>query len=224
MNNIFPLLAIETSDSICGACVYFTEEKFFTSKLILRHSHSEKLFEVINSVLSMASIKQNELKSIAVSSGPGSFTGLRIGMSAAKGIAQALSIPIIPVPTFEALAMQISTFLSENSLFIISNKVGRDEVYFAKFQIKGNNYIFREELKIVPLSELDSLPNDVHIFGNIFESSSKKNFNSKTISAPDPEFIAKWAVNFGMDRRITDIDFLEPNYLKDFIVKEKKNV
>lgn len=174
MNNIFPLLAIETSDSICGACVYFTEEKFFTSKLILRHSHSEKLFEVINSVLSMASIKQNELKSIAVSSGPGSFTGLRIGMSAAKGIAQALSIPIIPVPTFEALAMQISTFLSENSLFIISNKVGRDEVYFAKFQIKGNNYIFREELKIVPLSELDSLPNDVHIFGNIFESSSKK--------------------------------------------------
>lgn len=223
MNNIFPLLAIETSDSVCGVCIYFNEEKFFASKLVLKHSHAEKLFEVINSVLSMASIKQNELKSIAVSNGPGSFTGLRIGMSAAKGIAQALLIPIIPVPTFEALALQISTYLPENSLFIISTKVGRDEAYFAKFQIKGNNYIFRQELKIIPISELNSLAEYLQIFGNIFESSPEKYFNSKTISAPDPEFIARWAATFGIDKGTMDFDLLEPNYLKDFIVKEKKN-
>lgn len=226
MNNIYPLLAIETSDSICGACVYFTDEKFFSSKLILKHSHAEKLFEVINSVLAMASITQNELKAIAVSNGPGSFTGLRIGMSAAKGIAQALSIPIIPVPTFEALALQISSILSEGSTFIISNKVGRDEVYFAKFQIMGNNYIFREELKIITLSELNLIPEDILIFGNAFSMSSEKSKSYKSyksISAPDPEYIAKWAITFGIEKKITDIDFLEPNYLKDFIVKEKKN-
>ena len=62
MNNIFPLLAIETSDSVCGACVYYDEEKYFSSKLILKHSHAEKLFDVIKSVLDMASITQNELK------------------------------------------------------------------------------------------------------------------------------------------------------------------
>lgn len=223
MNNIYPLLAIETSDSICGACVYFTEEKFFSSKLILKHSHAEKLFEVINSVLAMASIKQNELKAIAVSNGPGSFTGLRIGMSAAKGIAQALSIPIIPVPTFEAFAFQISYILSEGSTFIISNKVGRDEVYFAKFQIMGNNYIFSEELKIITILELNLIPEDILIFGNAFNLSSEKSKSLKSISAPDPEYIAKWAVTFGIEKKITDIDFLEPNYLKDFIVKEKKN-
>lgn len=223
MNNIYPLLAIETSDSICGACVYFTDEKFFSSKLILKHSHAEKLFEVINSVLTMASMTQNELKAIAVSNGPGSFTGLRIGMSAAKGIAQALSIPIIPVPTFEALAFQISSILSEGSTFIISNKVGRDEVYFAKFQIMGNNYIFREELKIITLSELNLIPEDILIFGNAFSMSSEKSKSYKSISAPDPEYIAKWAITFGIEKKITDIDFLEPNYLKDFIVKEKKN-
>ena len=110
MNNFLPLLAIETSDSICGACVYFDEERYFSSKVILKHSHSEKLLEVIQSILHQASISQNDLKLIAVSNGPGSFTGLRIGMSAAKGMAQALSIPILPVPTFEALAMQISEF------------------------------------------------------------------------------------------------------------------
>lgn len=221
MNN-YPLLAIETSDSICGACVYFSEEKFFSSKLVLKHSHAEKLFEVIKSVLAIASITQNELKAIAVSIGPGSFTGLRIGMSAAKGIAQSLSIPIIPVPTFEALALQISSILSEGSTFIISNKVGRDEVSFAKFQITGNNYIFKEELKILPVSDLNLIPKDILTFGNTLELSSEKTISSKSISAPDAEYIAKWAVTFGIDKMVTDIDFLEPNYLKDFIVKEKK--
>ena len=223
MNNIFPLLAIETSDSICGACVYFDENKFFSSKLILKHSHAEKLFEVINSVLAMASINQSELKSIAVSNGPASFTGLRIGMSAAKGIAQALSIPIIPVPTFEALALQISSFLPDRTEFIISNKVGRDELYFAKFQIMSNNYIFSEELKIVPIFEQGSIPKEILIFGNAFHSGAVDTNNFRNISAPDPEFIAKWAVTFGIDKLTTDIDFLEPNYIKDFIVKEKKN-
>ena len=221
MNDIYPLLAIETSDSICGACVYFSEEKFFSSKLVLKHSHAEKLFEVINAVFEMASITQNELKSIAVSNGPGSFTGLRIGMSAAKGIAQALSIPIIPVPTFEALTFQRSSMLPEGSNFIISTTAGRDEVYFAMFQITGNNYIFKEELKIIPVSKLNLIPMDILIFGNTFDFNSEKTICSKSISAPDAEFIAKWAATFGIDKIVTDIDFLEPNYLKDFIVKEK---
>ena len=103
MNDLIPILAIETSDNICGVCVYFDEAKYFTSKILLKHSHSEKLFEVISSVVQQAEIEFDEIKSLAVSSGPGSFTGLRIGMAAAKGIAQVLSIPIIPVPTFETM-------------------------------------------------------------------------------------------------------------------------
>jgi tRNA threonylcarbamoyladenosine biosynthesis protein TsaB len=222
MNDIYPLLAIETSDSSCGACVYFNEEKYFSSKLILKHSHAEKLFEIIGSVLNLALITQTDLKSIAVSIGPGSFTGLRIGMSAAKGIAQALSIPIIPVPTFEALAYQISRILPDKFLFIIANKVGRDELYFAKFQIMGNNYIFKEELKIVPLLEFSSLVKDVPVFGNVVTLDTDINIDVKNISSPDPEFIAKWATNFGLNKIISEIDFIEPNYIKDFIVKEKK--
>ena len=222
MNDIYPLLAIESSDSSCGACVYFNEEKYFSLKLILKHSHAEKLFEIIGSVLNLALITQTDLKSIALSIGPGSFTGLRIGMSAAKGIAQALSIPIIPVPTFEALAYQISRILPDKFLFIIANKVGRDELYFAKFQIMGNNYIFKEELKIVPLLEFSSLVKDVPVFGSVVTLDTDINIDVKNISSPDPEFIAKWATNFGLNKIISEIDFIEPNYIKDFIVKEKK--
>jgi len=222
MNNILPLLAIETSNNICGACVYFSDEKYFSSKVILKHSHSEKLFEVIKSVISQASISKNELKAISVSAGPGSFTGLRIGMSAAKGMAQALSIPIIPVPTFEALALQISQFLPNNGSFYICNKVGRDELYFAKFQIKGNNYIFKEELKIIPVSDFYSVSIKDKIFGNIDIENSGERFDITNIPAPDSEFVAKWAAEYGIKNQINEIDFVEPNYLKDFIFKGKK--
>ena len=222
MNDLIPILAIETSDNICGVCVYFDEAKYFASKILLKHSHSEKLFEVISSVVQQAEIEFDEIKSLAVSSGPGSFTGLRIGMAAAKGIAQVLSIPIIPVPTFETMAMQISTYLPQNSSFIISNKVGRDELYFGKFQIKSNNYIFQEELKIVQKSEFNSLSKNQLIFGNVVDINSDLISKQKNISAPDPEFVAKWAVENGDDKKVFEFDYLEPNYLKEFLVKEKK--
>jgi tRNA threonylcarbamoyladenosine biosynthesis protein TsaB len=222
MIDLLPLLAIETSDNICSACVYYNDEKYFSSKVILKHSHAEKLFGTIESVINQAETSFTEIKAVAVSSGPGSFTGLRIGMSAAKGIAQASGLSIIPVPTFHALALQISNYLPENSQFIIANKVGRDELYYAKFQIKSNSFIFQQELKIIHISQLQSLSKDCLIFGNVDFENINKNSDFKNISAPDSEYVAKWAAYFGENNINKDIDFLEPNYLKDFIIKEKK--
>lgn len=222
MNESYPILAIETSDKVCGACIYFNDEKYFSSKIILRHSHSEKLFEVIKSVIDFAKINYHDLAAIAVSNGPGSFTGLRIGMSAAKGIAQGASLPIIPVPTFEALALQLSFTLANGTSFIIANKVGKDELYFARFFIKSNNYIFQEELKIIHISEFEELSRNSLIYGNT-ERDANSNLNlNQSIAAPDPEFIAKWAAIYGKKLSVTEFDFLEPNYIKNFLVKERK--
>ncbi|MFZ2323895.1 MAG: tRNA (adenosine(37)-N6)-threonylcarbamoyltransferase complex dimerization subunit type 1 TsaB [Ignavibacteriaceae bacterium] len=222
MTDLLPILAIETSDNICGACVYFDDAKYFSSKILLKHSHSEKLFEVISLVMKQAEIEFSDIKSLAVSAGPGSFTGLRIGMAAAKGIAEASSIPIIPVPTFEALALQVSKYLPEDSSFIIANKVGKDEVYFGRFYLKSNNPIFQEELKIMQNTGLINLSDQQLIFGNFNRIDLAQKKNLKTISAPDPEFIAKWAALNGDNKEVIDFDYLEPNYLKEFLVKEKK--
>ncbi|MBS4036450.1 MAG: tRNA (adenosine(37)-N6)-threonylcarbamoyltransferase complex dimerization subunit type 1 TsaB [Ignavibacterium sp.] len=210
-----PILAIETSDLICGACIYFSKENFFSAKVAAKHSHSEMLFKVIDSVITTANIKKPDINAIAVSEGPGSFTGLRIGMSAAKGLAFGLAIPIIPVPTFEALALQAAS-LFEDEEIVIANKVNTEEVYFAKFHVKMNNYIFTEELKIRQSSELALLEKSHKKFGNAF--------GKPLTSSPEPEFVAQWAVDFGENTKTNDIDNLEPFYLKNFIIKEKKNV
>lgn len=207
-----PILAIETSDKICGACIYFDDEKLFSSKVLQKHSHSELLFKTVDLVISQSGINKKDIDYIAVSEGPGSFTGLRIGMSAAKGLAFGLSIPILPVPTFEALALQLSHFYSDEEI-VIANKINSDEVYFAKFHVKTNSFIFTEELKILQRNELDFVDKAAKKFGSAFHNSS--------INSPDPEFIAKWARQFGEKLITYNIDNLEPHYLKNFIVKEK---
>jgi len=213
-----PILAFETSESICGVCIYFSDEKYFSSAVNLKHSHSEMIFEITDSLFKLAEIQPADLVAIAVSEGPGSFTGLRIGFSAAKGMAYGAKLPIIPVPTYEALAFQLTTVLKENDEFIISNKVNKDEVFFSKFQIKGNNYIFGEELTILTKEIFIQKSKGYQVFGNSSILNGRK-VNYPIV--PDPLFVAKWAIEFGMAKQTFNFDFLKPNYLKDFIVKEK---
>jgi tRNA threonylcarbamoyladenosine biosynthesis protein TsaB len=210
-NQISPILAIETSDKICGVCLLKNFDEYYSVESNKSFSHSEIIFKQIEMVQHLSSLKLKEIKALAVSIGPGSFTGLRIGLSAAKGISIGLGVPIIPVPTFEALAYQISSFLPDKTEFIIANRANKDECYFAKFFVNSNSYIFDSELKLINQSELDNF-NQIKIFGNAIK-------NNNAIASPSSEYVAKWAYNFGIGKLTSEIDFLEPNYIKDFIVR-----
>lgn len=209
-----PILALETSDKNCSVCLYFDSDKYFEFSFRLKNAHSEKIFELIEKIYHSASVSVKETGSIAVSSGPGSFTGLRIGMSAAKGLAFGLSVPIIPVPTFEAMALQICDVYPDNIQFSIANKVNSEEIYYAKFQIKGNNFIFVKNLSII--KDLDSERSNL-TFGNAVNNKS-----SIVFSAPSAQYIARWAERFGENKITYEFDYLEPDYLKELIIKGTK--
>ena len=218
MNEDKPILAIETSGSICGAALYYSNQKYFSSSIKLKHSHSEKLFDTIGFLFRQAGINRGKISAVAVSGGPGSFTGLRIGMAAAKGIARGTGAPLIVVPTFEALAYQISFGISNKTEFIIANKVNKDEVYYSKFKISSNTYIFADELTILANEEFVKKSTGFRVFGNAAYL-VEEDKNSNIISAPSAEYIAEWALKFGMKNSTFDYDYLEPGYLKNFIVK-----
>lgn len=222
MNNERPILAIESSESFCGVGVYFSDDKYFHTVLKDKHSHSELIMDSVDYVLRSSGVQLNDLSAIAVSSGPGSFTGLRIGMSAAKGLAFGSGLSIIPVPTFEAMAMQISEFLNEGDKFIIANRVNSDEMYYAKFQVNLNKAIFVENLKILKSKYLEM--NDFEpIFGNVISNYDYEKRKFRNVTAPDSVYIAKWAKQYGEKLKTKNFDYLEPNYLKNFIVKVKNN-
>ena len=99
-----PILAIDTATMVSSVAV--ADEKKLLGELTVqtRLTHSETLLPHIQQILEMSGVAKNQLTGVAVSLGPGSFTGLRIGLGAAKAIAYGLDIPIIGVPTTEALA------------------------------------------------------------------------------------------------------------------------
>lgn len=218
MNKFKPILGIETSEELCSVAVMLTENSFVELNFKQKHIHSEKLILMIDELLKMAELNINELGHIAVSIGPGSFTGLRIGLSAAKGIALGASLPIVPVPTFEALALQISTFIPEGEEFIIVNKVNISELYFLKIKKDGKLFRVIDELKLLSKTDFDKSFNcEELVFGNY-----KSGNELLEIASPNAEYVAKWSYIFGQDLVTYNYDYLEPNYLKKFVAKVKK--
>jgi len=219
MDEFLPILAVESSGELCSICIMEDENAFWEINAKKKYIHSEKIFSMIDSVFSLSGLKVNDLKSIAVSMGPGSFTGLRIGLSAAKGIALGAKLPIIPVPTFDAMAYNLSSMLPVNSQFAIANSVNTTEIYFESFKLdEPGRYIVIDELQLVKKDDLSQKLNDgVILFGD-----SLKNELNVDYSSPGSESVAKWAYIFGKDLVNFDYDFIEPNYLKKFIAKVKK--
>jgi tRNA threonylcarbamoyladenosine biosynthesis protein TsaB len=195
-----------------------TEDSFAEINFQKKFVHSEKLMPMISDLLKIADLELKDIAALAVSMGPGSFTGLRIGLTIAKGLASGKELPIIPVPTFDAMAFQLSSQLPVGVKFSVANNANINEIYFARYLVTENNFevltetILLEKSNITSLQEKDDLT-----FGNF--TVEKKHFKS---SSPNASAIAKWAYIFGEDLVTFDHDLLEPNYLKKFVVKVKK--
>lgn len=205
-----PILAIETSGEQCSVCVLWNDEKYVETTSRIKFSHSKMIFSIVENTLSIAEVSLNDVHSIAVSIGPGSFTGLRIGLAAAKGMALGASLTIIPVPTFEAIALEALNCTKNGEKFFIANKVNKEEIYLAGFINSGNIYKFVYELGIVSRIEFENNFRDEKIFGNA---------GNKQLSFPSAKSIALWSLLFGKKYEQTNFDLLEPLYIKDFLVK-----
>ena len=219
MNELLPLLAVESSGELCSISIMEDENTFWEINAKKKYIHSEKIFSMIDSVFNLSDLNVRDLKSVAVSMGPGSFTGLRIGLSAAKGIALGAKLPIIPVQTFDAMAYNLSTILPANTQFAIANSVNTTEIYFETFKVEGSGkYLVMDELQLVNKDDLSQkLNEEILLFGD-----SVKNEFNENYSSPGAASVAKWAYIFGKDLVTSEYDYLEPNYLKKFIAKVKK--
>lgn len=214
MAELFPILAVETSGALCSVALCLDEKNFIELNYLQKHIHSQKLIGMIDTILKTSDVELNQIKSIAVSMGPGSFTGLRVGLSAAKGIGFGSALPIIPVPTFHAFAHQIAEFVPDNSNYAIAVGANIDESYFAKYVKKGNMVETLEELKLIEKNNIENVISpDEHVYGNI---------GNTIADSPTAKAIGQWAYLYGQDLLTFDYDYLEPNYFKKFIVRAKR--
>ena len=144
------IIAFDTSTENLGIALK-TDKSLYTIAFNESLKHSEKLLPLAETLFHAAGIKAGNINLVVCSKGPGSFTGLRIGMATAKGIAFALSIPLVSVPTLDFLAFNLS-FFDGVVIPVIDAKRGR---YYTAIYEKGNritDYLDAEYKEIIQLS------------------------------------------------------------------------
>jgi tRNA threonylcarbamoyladenosine biosynthesis protein TsaB len=137
------ILGIETATLVCGAALVAEKKVLADVWVEEKNIHSERLMAQVSTALEEAHLTVDEIDGIALSVGPGSFTGLRIGASVAKGLAFATAKPIAAVPTLSSLAERIirSGGNNEGKLLFPVLDARRDEVYCQLFEVRGSKAV-----------------------------------------------------------------------------------
>ncbi len=160
------ILTIETSAAVCSAALGFDGELFSQYSEEEPMKHAEVLSPFIERLLSDARRRERPIDAVAVSLGPGSYTGLRIGLSQAKGLCFALDVPLIGIPTLEAMAVK-AMFMPKvwegNEILMSMVDARRMEVYTCAYDFALNELITPGAM-IVDAHSLDFLPDDREIF------------------------------------------------------------
>ncbi len=215
------ILCLETATTNCSVAVA-VDGKILSirEENNQKFSHAEKLHSFIEEVLRESNIPKNRMNAVAVSKGPGSYTGLRIGVSAAKGLCFALDIPLISTPTLQVLAQQITHF--EGHIIPLLD-ARRMEVYAAVFDSEKKQVRETKAEILNPNSFGNFLANEKAVF--IGDGASK--FQA-ICTHPNASFVSdmypsarEMAVLAESKYKIGDLEnvaYFEPFYLKDFML------
>jgi tRNA threonylcarbamoyladenosine biosynthesis protein TsaB len=217
------LLHIETSVKSCsvalsheGKLVNCVEEH------AENYVHAEKLHVFIEQVFNQTLFTLTDIKGVHISAGPGSFTGLRIGVSAAKGICYALGIPLLKMSSLEVLynTLRLSHPAINGDYYIPMIDARRMEVYGCVFD-SGKNKLVHESAIIIDESSFMELQGNVILFGDGADKLTHMNFNHNHILViPDIKPSARFMIDSGFEhylkQEFEDLAYFSPNYLKAF--------
>ncbi|WP_097046463.1 tRNA (adenosine(37)-N6)-threonylcarbamoyltransferase complex dimerization subunit type 1 TsaB [Flagellimonas pacifica] len=220
------ILNLETATTNCSVSI--SEDNEIVSlkeNNAMNYSHSEQLHVFIKEALNEASLSFLDLDAVAVSKGPGSYTGLRIGVSAAKGLCFSLDLPLISVPTLQSMASQIKALDGEIVIPVLDAR--RMEVYSCVFN--ANYEVVREtRAEIIDESSFDKFlaGSKVHLVGSgaekCIEVLNHPNMNFDTSIIPSAKEMAQLSFKKFQEGLFEDVAYFEPYYLKDFVLQTKK--
>ena len=215
------ILSIETSTSICSVAIHEQGELLALAEIKEPGAHAEKLVLLVDEVFEKAGLNFTDLDAVAVSQGPGSYTGLRIGVSTAKGIAYAMEIPLIGINTLQAMAASQRVAPGDYVVAVLDAR--RKEVYTQTF---GDS---RQEL-----SPIEAVVLEEGVFASILEK-GRVYFVGDGVDKVKEEvqnanalFIADWAISLSAKnmgelafekyarQEWEDLAYFVPNYLKEF--------
>ena len=230
------IVCLETSTNICSVALCNSCGVVAIRESSENKSHASQLTVFIQELLTREGLRANDLDAVAVSKGPGSYTGLRIGVSTAKGIAYAASIPLIGIETTLSMFCGIDETMrrkhqtNKTTLFVPMIDARRMEVYYSVLTSEGKT-VKEISAEIIDDSSFTGIPESVQLL--IFGDGASK--CKKVIKRENVEFADEFRMSAAYmyepafkslrEQRFEDIAYFEPFYLKDFITsRPKKNI
>jgi len=218
------ILNIETATKNCSISIAKDGETIVCNEIAEEgYSHAERLHVFIEESIAAAGISFKDLVAIAVSQGPGSYTGLRIGVSAAKGLCFALGIPLIAVDTLQSLAAQVTI---ENGLIVPMLDARRMEVYSAVFSsdLESQRNILAE---VITEDSFQEYNQTLYFVGDCADKCkevlTKSNFVFlEAIKYPSANQMSVLSYQKYLKEDFVDVAYFEPYYLKDFMITTSK--
>ncbi len=219
------ILNIETSTKNCSVSLAHKGITLLCKEISDQgYSHAEKLHLFIQELCEETKVSLSELNAVAVSMGPGSYTGLRIGVSAAKGFCFAMDIPLIAIDTLTLLAHQLLNV--EGGLIIPMIDARRMEVYSAVFN-SNKEMIRAVEAEILTENSFANFTETLHFIGDSNEKAKTVLNNERyifhdTIIYPSANQMSALSFEKYVAKDFVDVAYFEPYYLKDFMMTTKK--
>lgn len=227
------LLAIETATDVCSVALLEGGRLVGVAEVLRPRSHASRLVPLVRDVLAQAEREVADLAAVAVSAGPGSFTGLRIGTSTAKGLAFVGGAALVAVPTLEALALGAVDVLEAADLLVAALPSRRGELYAAAFRAEGGALSEAAPASALALEELAGwLPPSegrLWVVGDAGRAAAEASGREARVLEP-ARFRASAALvgALGWARwqagQVEELAAFEPAYLKAFVAKKGGSV
>ena len=213
------ILHIETSGEFCSVALSRGEEVISKMTSDIKYNHSTVLAPDVRSLLEGQSLKPKDLSAISVSAGPGSYTGLRVGVSFAKAMCFALNIPFIAVNTLESLATAARIKLKSDAIYVSNIDARRMEVYMALFDANGER-LEADSAEIIEESSFDAYLNSgkAIVFCGTGTNKCREILTHPSITHLELQCLAESlvapAIKAYTMKDFTDLDAFTPNYIK----------
>lgn len=225
------ILHIETSTDVCSVAVSQDGASIFSKEDFKGPLHATELGVFVDEALSFADSHAIPVDAVAVSCGPGSYTGLRIGVSMAKGICYGRSIPLIGIPTLEVMCVPVLLYrdLPEDALLCPMIDARRMEVYAAVYDraLRVKREIGADIVDENSYSDFLA-EHPVYFFGNGAAKCKGKLQHPNARFLDDVHPLAKWmfplAEKAMAQGKFDDVAYFEPFYLKEFVASKPKNL
>lgn len=220
------ILHLETATTNCSVSIAKDGEMLVLKENnAANYSHSEQLHVFIKEALEEASLSFSDLDAVAISKGPGSYTGLRIGVSSAKGLCFSLDIPLISIPTLQSMAYQVD--LKSGELVIPVLDARRMEVYSCVYNASYKE-VRETRAEIIEEASFSEFVSDSKVY--IIGSGAEKirgvlehpNFIFNESVVPSAKDMIQIALQKYQSNEFEDVAYFEPYYLKDFVLQQKK--